>query len=265
MECSVVTGTVERVGSPLKAFEAVTVNYLPFINSFCACCPHVHSLIKVACQLGLTSDMHPATAVRAVGRLVAGLAETSVRSSPLCVSGWRWMQATGAACDMRAAARAASTISMLAHRAAPLPRLLDPLDETYAASTQRMAGLMDDMNTVLSTVRAGGGDKANARHATRGKLPPRARIDALLDDGSPFLELSPLAGHGLYGTYTGGCLVRLLPGCTQQPTSPINHACLQATRMCLLGELSQAWASCMAGSLPSLQTMPPPRVGLTIP
>ena len=45
----------------------------------------------------------------------------------------------------------------------------------------------------------GGGPKAVERHVARGKLPPRERVAALLDEGSPFLELSPLAGHALYG------------------------------------------------------------------
>ena len=47
----------------------------------------------------------------------------------------------------------------------------------------------------------GGGEKAVARHRARGKALPRERIDAVLDEGSPFLELSPLAAHGLYGEH----------------------------------------------------------------
>lgn len=44
-----------------------------------------------------------------------------------------------------------------------------------------------------------GGAKAIARHCSRGKMLARERIDALLDPGSPFLELSQLAGLHLYG------------------------------------------------------------------
>ena len=44
----------------------------------------------------------------------------------------------------------------------------------------------------------GGGEKARARHTERGKLLPRERVDRLLDKGAPFLELSPLAAHGMY-------------------------------------------------------------------
>ena len=45
---------------------------------------------------------------------------------------------------------------------------------------------------------AGGDDRSIARHRERGKLPVRERIDLLIDPGSPFLELSPLAATGLY-------------------------------------------------------------------
>ena len=44
----------------------------------------------------------------------------------------------------------------------------------------------------------GGGERARERHVARGKLLPRERVDALLDPGSPFLELSPLAADGMY-------------------------------------------------------------------
>src|SRR5438874_9619636 len=45
---------------------------------------------------------------------------------------------------------------------------------------------------------AGGDDRSIARHRERGKLPVRERIDRLIDPGSAFLELSPLAASGLY-------------------------------------------------------------------
>src|SRR6202035_4781500 len=47
--------------------------------------------------------------------------------------------------------------------------------------------------------RLGGPARSRARHVERGKLLPRGRVDSLVDPGSPFLELSPLAAHGLYG------------------------------------------------------------------
>ncbi len=51
----------------------------------------------------------------------------------------------------------------------------------------------------VARARLGGGAEATARHHKRGKLLPRERIAAILDPGAPFLELSPLAAHGLYG------------------------------------------------------------------
>ena len=58
--------------------------------------------------------------------------------------------------------------------------------------------LVADLNAQLELVRMGGGEKARARHTSRGKLLPRERVDRLLDKGAPFLELSPLAAHGMY-------------------------------------------------------------------
>src|ERR1700743_2418013 len=46
--------------------------------------------------------------------------------------------------------------------------------------------------------RAGGGEPYLSRHREHGKLPVRERIEKLLDPGSPFLEFSPLAAHGMY-------------------------------------------------------------------
>ncbi|KIY93107.1 putative methylcrotonoyl-CoA carboxylase betachain, partial [Monoraphidium neglectum] len=57
-----------------------------------------------------------------------------------------------------------------------------------------MGKLLAAMRAEVEKVHAGGGGEAVRRHRARGKLLPRERIDALLDEGSPFLELSPLAG-----------------------------------------------------------------------
>eukprot|EP00775_Hariotina_reticulata_P005920 gene5920-6160_t len=63
-----------------------------------------------------------------------------------------------------------------------------------------MSGLLSDMTQELEKVRLAGGATAVQRHTSRSKLLARQRIDQLLDEGSPFLELSPLAGKGLYGS-----------------------------------------------------------------
>ena len=70
--------------------------------------------------------------------------------------------------------------------------------EEFAANRRHMEGLVADLHAQLAEVALGGGKRARERHAERGKLLPRERVDALLDPGSPFLELSPLAAHGLY-------------------------------------------------------------------
>ena len=62
-----------------------------------------------------------------------------------------------------------------------------------------METLIGRLNATIARVCEGGGHKATQRNASRGKMLPRERIRELLDPGSPFLELSQLAGHNLYG------------------------------------------------------------------
>ncbi|MGO4618221.1 carboxyl transferase domain-containing protein [Nocardia sp. 2YAB30] len=64
--------------------------------------------------------------------------------------------------------------------------------------------LVDDLRARLATAALGGPAKARDRHVARGKLLPRQRVDQLLDPGSPFLELSPLAATGMYGDESPG-------------------------------------------------------------
>jgi len=59
--------------------------------------------------------------------------------------------------------------------------------------------LTEDLRARLEVVRRGGSERARAKHEARGKLLPRDRVDRLLDPGSPFLELAPLAATGMYG------------------------------------------------------------------
>ena len=58
---------------------------------------------------------------------------------------------------------------------------------------------IDEIAAHVAQAKLGGGAEATARHHKRGKLLPRERVAAILDPGTPFLELSPLAAHGLYG------------------------------------------------------------------
>ena len=66
---------------------------------------------------------------------------------------------------------------------------------TNAAALQ---AAVDDLRVQLKKSAAGGGEKARAKHVARGKLPPRERVQMLLDPGTPFLELAPLAAHAMY-------------------------------------------------------------------
>lgn len=75
----------------------------------------------------------------------------------------------------------------------------DPASEAWRANEAAHRELAEGLRARLETARLGGGEKARARHTARGKLLPRDRVDALLDPGSPFLELAPLAAEGMYG------------------------------------------------------------------
>ncbi|WP_280396366.1 carboxyl transferase domain-containing protein [Nocardia brasiliensis] len=77
---------------------------------------------------------------------------------------------------------------------------------TEEAVDNRVAhkALVDDLGTRLAAAALGGPAKARDRHVARGKLLPRQRVDQLLDPGSPFLELSPLAASGMYGDESPG-------------------------------------------------------------
>jgi len=75
---------------------------------------------------------------------------------------------------------------------------IDPKSPEFRANAERLQTLVADLKAQLDRAAAGGGDKAREKHTARGKLLSRERIRALLDPGSPFLELSPLAAHGMY-------------------------------------------------------------------
>ncbi|XP_034652398.1 probable methylcrotonoyl-CoA carboxylase beta chain, mitochondrial [Drosophila subobscura] len=80
-----------------------------------------------------------------------------------------------------------------------LPSEVDKQSAEYKDNASEMGKLVTELRNLTSQVLTGGGQKANDRHTSRGKLLARERINLLLDKGSPFLELSALAGHELYG------------------------------------------------------------------
>jgi len=68
----------------------------------------------------------------------------------------------------------------------------------FQANAAAMRALVTDLNAQIDKASMGGGEAARAKHTARGKLLPRDRVAMLLDRGTPFLELSPLAAMGMY-------------------------------------------------------------------
>ncbi len=68
----------------------------------------------------------------------------------------------------------------------------------FQTNANAMRSLVTDLNQQIAKAQDGGGAAARAKHTARGKLLPRDRVQMLLDPGTPFLELSPLAAMGMY-------------------------------------------------------------------
>ncbi|AWM01169.1 carboxyl transferase domain-containing protein [Bradyrhizobium amphicarpaeae] len=81
----------------------------------------------------------------------------------------------------------------------PLHSSIDPSSSDFARNSEAMRGLVADLREKLSQVAGGGGEVSRNRHTSRGKMLARERVDLLVDPGTSFLELSPLAAYGLYG------------------------------------------------------------------
>ena len=75
---------------------------------------------------------------------------------------------------------------------------LDPHAADFKANAAAMRALVDDLREKTDQVSRGGSEEARQKHLARGKLLPRERVNGLLDPGTPFLELSPLAAYGMY-------------------------------------------------------------------
>lgn len=77
--------------------------------------------------------------------------------------------------------------------------LINPSDPQFQANVTHNQSLTTELQARLAQIRQGGGQKYMQRHLDQGKLPVRERIDKLLDPGSPFLEIAPLAAWEMYG------------------------------------------------------------------
>jgi 3-methylcrotonyl-CoA carboxylase beta subunit len=75
---------------------------------------------------------------------------------------------------------------------------LNPKSEEFASNREWMLGLVGELEERQAQARMGGGERSIKRFRSRGKLLPRERLELLLDPGTPFLELSPLAAYGMY-------------------------------------------------------------------
>ncbi|KAL4799659.1 carboxyl transferase domain-containing protein [Aspergillus venezuelensis] len=80
-----------------------------------------------------------------------------------------------------------------------LPTAVDTSSPDFKENAQQMQEVLDQMNTLHTTISHGGPQKAKSKHIARGKMLPRDRVSALIDPGTSFLELSQLAGHNVYG------------------------------------------------------------------
>jgi 3-methylcrotonyl-CoA carboxylase beta subunit len=81
---------------------------------------------------------------------------------------------------------------------------LDRHSAEFGVNAAAMRALIADLRARTARAAEGGGEAARARHRDRGKLLPRERVRLLLDAGTPFLELSPLAACGMYGDEAPG-------------------------------------------------------------
>ncbi|MEO8811518.1 MAG: methylcrotonoyl-CoA carboxylase, partial [Caulobacteraceae bacterium] len=82
-----------------------------------------------------------------------------------------------------------------------MPKLLtevDPASEAFASNARANRSLAETLRARVATAALGGPAAARARHAARGKLLPRQRVERLLDIGAPFLEIGQLAAFDLY-------------------------------------------------------------------
>ena len=75
---------------------------------------------------------------------------------------------------------------------------IDTTSPEFRANQAAMGALVTELQTRRAAAAEGGPPRSRERHLARGKLLPRDRVMTLIDPGSPFLELSPLAADGMY-------------------------------------------------------------------
>ncbi|MBV9570007.1 MAG: methylcrotonoyl-CoA carboxylase, partial [Alphaproteobacteria bacterium] len=75
---------------------------------------------------------------------------------------------------------------------------VSPNSPAFKANAEAMGKLVAELKEKMAQAALGGDEKSRKRHTERGKLLPRERVERLIDPGSPFLELSPLAANAMY-------------------------------------------------------------------
>ena len=81
--------------------------------------------------------------------------------------------------------------------------VVNPQDETYQTNYAANSSAVEKLKSELARSTKGGGEHYVKRHLARGRLLPRERIEMLLDEGSYFLEIAPLAGIGMENEFVG--------------------------------------------------------------
>ncbi|PWN52869.1 putative methylcrotonyl-CoA carboxylase beta chain mitochondrial precursor [Violaceomyces palustris] len=99
-----------------------------------------------------------------------------------------------------ASTRSYQTQSVPQSLSSVLPNNVDTSSESFLANKSNMDQLVKKLDDTHGKISLGGPEKSRARHISRGKMLARERVAALLDPSSPFLELSPLAAHEMYGS-----------------------------------------------------------------
>src|SRR5215813_13653407 len=85
----------------------------------------------------------------------------------------------------------------------PIKSLIDKNSESYRANYAANMASVERLKTELRKSTLGGGEQYVKRHLARGKLLPRERGEMLLDEGSYFREIAPLAGNGMENEFIG--------------------------------------------------------------
>ncbi len=89
----------------------------------------------------------------------------------------------------------------------PIKSLVDHKSEAYQSNYAANQASVKRLRDELKKSTHGGGEQYNRRHLARGRLLPRERVEMLLDEGSYFLEIAPLAGHEMKGEFVGAGVV----------------------------------------------------------